>query len=62
MTTRGEVHGPALPAPGERARPLAIHALAAGPHTREAVDAFIAGHRFPIVEDASITFVYRGEA
>jgi enterochelin esterase family protein len=58
--------------------PLAIEALAAGPHTREAIDAFFATFgaalgaasgagagttsRFPIVEGTSITFVYRGEA
>ena len=40
----------------------AIDALAAGPHSAEAVDAFIAGHSFPIVEGPSITFVYRGPA
>jgi enterochelin esterase family protein len=40
----------------------AIDALAAGPHTREAVDAFLAGRSFPIVEGSSITFVYRGDA
>jgi enterochelin esterase-like enzyme len=43
--------------------PLAIDALIAGPHTRDAVDAFITQlGQFPIVEGASITFVYRGEA
>jgi enterochelin esterase family protein len=41
---------------------LAIAELAAGPHTREAVDAFVAAHTFPIVEGSSITFVYRGGA
>jgi len=40
----------------------AIAALVAGPHTREAVDAFIAAHSFPIVEDSRITFVFRGDA
>jgi enterochelin esterase-like enzyme len=40
----------------------AIDALAAGPHTREAVDAFLAANSFPIVEGSSITFVYRGDA
>jgi enterochelin esterase family protein len=40
----------------------AIDTLAAGPHTREAVDAFVTGRSFPIVEGSSITFVYRGEA
>jgi enterochelin esterase family protein len=32
------------------------------PLTREKVDAFIAGHSFPIVEGPSVTFVFRGEA
>lgn len=40
----------------------AIDALAAGPRTPEAVDAFIARGKFPLVEGAAITFVYRGEA
>ena len=40
----------------------AIDELAAGPHTQDAVDAFLAGRAFPIVEGSSITFVYRGEA
>ena len=40
----------------------AIDALIAGPHTREAVDAFLAGKSFPLAEGSSITFVYRGEA
>ncbi len=40
----------------------AIDALAAGPHTREAVDAFLAAHSFPLVEGSSITIVWRGEA
>jgi enterochelin esterase-like enzyme len=49
--------------PGEDPRSGSrIKALAAGPHTREAVDAFIAGNSFPIVEGSSITFVYRGDA
>jgi enterochelin esterase-like enzyme len=39
-----------------------IEALIAGPHTREAVDAFLAAHSFPIVDGPSITFVYRGDA
>ena len=39
----------------------AIDALAAGPHTREAVDAFLAGRGFPLAEGPAITFVYRGE-
>ena len=40
----------------------AIDALVAGPHTREAVDAFLAAHSFPLVEGSSITIVWRGEA
>ena len=40
----------------------AIDVLIAGPHTSEAVDAFILGGSFPIVEGSSITFVYRGDA
>jgi enterochelin esterase-like enzyme len=40
----------------------AIDVLAAGPHTREAVDAFLAAHSFPLVEGSSITIVWRGEA
>jgi enterochelin esterase-like enzyme len=40
----------------------AIEALAAGPHTPEDVDAFIANHSFPLVEGTTITFVWRGEA
>ncbi|HET9622420.1 MAG TPA: hypothetical protein VFP84_13700, partial [Kofleriaceae bacterium] len=40
----------------------AIDALIAGPHTAAAVDGFLAGHSFPIVEGSSITFVYRGDA
>jgi len=40
----------------------AIDQLVAGPHTREAVDAFIAGRSFPIVEGAWITIIYRGDA
>jgi enterochelin esterase-like enzyme len=41
---------------------LAIQALAAGPHTAEAVDGFLAAHSFPLVEGSSITIVYRGDA
>jgi enterochelin esterase family protein len=41
---------------------LAINQLANGPRTPEAVEAFFAGRSFPIVEDTSITFVWRGEA
>jgi enterochelin esterase-like enzyme len=40
----------------------AIDELAAGAHTAEAVDAFLAGKSFPLVEGSSITFVYRGDA
>ena len=40
----------------------AIAALAAGPKTKEAVDAFIAANQFPLVEGNALTFVYRGEA
>lgn len=39
-----------------------IAELEAGPRTKEAVDAFIAAHSFPIVSGSSITFVFRGEA
>ncbi len=42
---------------------LAIQGLlAAQPPPPEAIDRFIADHTFPIVEDSSLTFVYRGEA
>ncbi len=41
---------------------LAIDELLAGAPTRERVDAFLAGGRFPLVEGASATFVWRGEA
>lgn len=40
----------------------AIAELAAGPKTKEAVDAFFAAHSFPIVDGPAITFVWRGEA
>jgi enterochelin esterase family protein len=40
----------------------AIAELAAGPKTKEAVDAFFANHKFPIVDGPAITFVWRGEA
>src|SRR5439155_25465973 len=40
----------------------AIDQLVAGPHTRQAVDAFLAGKSFPIVEGSAITIVYRGDA
>ncbi|HUS32343.1 MAG TPA: enterochelin esterase domain-containing protein, partial [Kofleriaceae bacterium] len=39
-----------------------ILALEAGPRSREAVDAFFATQKFPIVEGNFITFVWRGEA
>ncbi len=41
---------------------LAIHALAAGPKTREALHAFFAEHTFPLVEGDTITFVWQGTA
>ncbi len=42
---------------------LAIHALEQnGSASREAVDAFLADHQFPLVEGRQATFVYRGEA
>jgi enterochelin esterase family protein len=40
----------------------AIRDFANGPKTREAVDAFMATHTFPIVSGSSCTFVWRGEA
>src|SRR5262249_24690176 len=40
---------------------LAIHGLLHHP-TPEAVDAFVRGRTFPIVEGPSVTFVWRGEA
>ena len=45
-----------------RAPTRAIDEFQAGPRTAEAVEAFIAGHSFPIVEGEAITFVHRGEA
>lgn len=42
--------------------PAAIRALEAGPRTREAIDAFVAKHSFPIVDGPTITIVWRGEA
>jgi len=36
--------------------------MASGPVTREAVDAFLAAHAFPLVEGTHVTWVYRGEA
>ena len=41
---------------------LAIRALLDGPLDAAALDAFIAGHAFPLVEGPSVTFVWRGEA
>ncbi len=41
---------------------LAIHELLTGTATRERVDAFLAAHRFPLVEGAHATIVWRGEA
>jgi enterochelin esterase-like enzyme len=42
---------------------LAIHRLqAAGRPSKTDIDRFIAGHRFPLVEGTSVTFVYRGDA
>jgi enterochelin esterase family protein len=42
---------------------LAIHELLRkAPLTAADVDAFLEGHRFPLVEDTHATFVYRGEA
>ena len=40
----------------------AIDRLIAGPHTAEAVNAFLAAHKFPLAEDSALTFVYRGAA
>ncbi len=36
--------------------------VASGPPSREAVDAFLAAHTFPLVEGTKVTFVYRGDA
>jgi enterochelin esterase family protein len=36
--------------------------VAAGPITREAIDAFLAAHSFPLVEGTHVTWVYRGDA
>ena len=41
--------------------PIAIRALEKAPG-KEAVDAFLAGRSFPLVEGSSVTFVWRGEA
>jgi enterochelin esterase-like enzyme len=40
----------------------AIQLFQAGPRTPQAVDAFLAGRSFPIVEGEAITVVFRGEA
>ena len=40
----------------------AIQELEAGPRTKEAVDAWMGRHTFPIVAGSAITFVWRGEA
>ncbi|HYM80525.1 MAG TPA: alpha/beta hydrolase-fold protein [Candidatus Limnocylindria bacterium] len=40
----------------------AIHAFAREPQTPEAIERFLAGREFPLVEGTSATFVYRGEA
>ena len=42
---------------------LAIHELlAASPPSPEAIQGFVAAHRFPLVEGSSVTFVYVGQA
>ena len=41
---------------------LAIHQLVDQKPSREALDAFLAEHTFPLVEGNSVTFVYRGAA
>jgi enterochelin esterase family protein len=41
---------------------LAIRALLEGPLSNDAIDAFVLGREFPLVEGASVTFVWRGEA
>ena len=42
---------------------LAIHELlAASPPSPEAIEGFLAAHRFPLVEGSSVTFVYVGQA
>ena len=40
----------------------ALAELKAGPKTPQAIDAWIAKHKFPLVEDKRITWVYRGDA
>jgi enterochelin esterase-like enzyme len=41
--------------------PIAIRALEKAP-SKEAVDAFLTGRSFPLIEGSSVTFVWRGEA
>lgn len=41
---------------------LAIDQFLEGPRTKEAVDEFLDAHQFPLVQDDTITFVWRGEA
>ena len=49
--------------PAKPAKPAtAIAKLIRGPHTPEAVEAFMRAHAFPLVEGSSITFVWRGDA
>src|SRR5512143_2040620 len=36
--------------------------VAAGPLTREAIDAFLAAHGVPLVEGTQVTWIYRGDA
>lgn len=60
MSRRSSAHSSSSPPPPQP--PRAIETFMAGPKTVEAVNAFIAGHQFPIVEGPSVTFVYRGEA
>ncbi len=55
-------HGGAGGAAMSEVAQRAIDAFQAGPRTPEAVDAFLAGHTFPIVEGETITFVHRGDA
>lgn len=51
------------PTPVPTASRLAIKRLAAQkPLTPEAIDAFLAEHRVPIVEGRRVTFIYRGDA
>lgn len=40
----------------------AIRDFLAAPVTPAAVEAFLAGHRFPLIEGRNVTFVYRGQA